>query len=322
MPSNLLTRFTSPLGFSHPPNFFLFIIFAGALLGFTLARLPFLSFSYFCPQTLDCYNYTPKSPDKTGIILHLATILPASLLVVIQFIPRIRKGELIFFHRINGYIILMLCMVSAVGVGLLAPNVMGGDLVSQMAMGVLGVCFVWSLGLAWWNIRRKQIEEHRAWMLRGWFYAGSIVSMRLIMMILIRIMGSNRTVIMPCAKIAYYFGGSQKATLAQYPECATYFSGEDTHKALGIRADFYGEMMNSMAAWTLSFGPALWLAFIMHAIGVEIYLHLTLAEANRLRNVSYQLQKEAGMKRPGRMGLTADRLGYAERWVTEAPPGR
>lgn len=43
-------------------------------------------------------------------------------------------------------------------------------------------------------------------------------------------------------------------------------------------------------------------------------LHLTPAEAERLRNVSYQRQVEAGMKHPGRAGLTADRLGDAKIW--------
>jgi hypothetical protein len=48
---------------------------------------------------------------------------------------------------------------------------------------------------------------------------------------------------------------------------------------------------------------------------MRIQLHLTPAEAERLRNVSYQRQVEAGLKNPGRAGLTADRLGDAEIWA-------
>lgn len=62
---------------------------------------------------------------------------------------------------------------------------------------------------------------------------------------------------------------------------------------------------------------ALWLALAIHAIGVEIYLHLTPKEAQRLRQVSYQRQLEAGMKNPGSAGLTADRLGDAEEFVLQ-----
>lgn len=49
----------------------------------------------------------------------------------------------------------------------------------------------------------------------------------------------------------------------------------------------------------------------------RLQLHLTPAEAERLRNVSYQRQLEAGMKRPGRAGLTADRIGDSPLWVPQ-----
>jgi hypothetical protein len=46
-------------------------------------------------------------------------------------------------------------------------------------------------------------------------------------------------------------------------------------------------------------------------------LHLTPREAERLRQVSYARQLEAGMRSPGSAGLTADRLGDAKPWVAE-----
>ena len=36
-----------------------------------------------------------------------------------------------------------------------------------------------------------------------------------------------------------------------------------------------------------------------------------------MRNVSYQRQLEAGMKKPGSAGLTADRLGDSDMWVPQ-----
>ena len=39
-----------------------------------------------------------------------------------------------------------------------------------------------------------------------------------------------------------------------------------------------------------------------------------LCDEVRLADVSYQRQLEAGMKNPGRAGLTADRIGDSERW--------
>lgn len=34
------------------------------------------------------------------------------------------------------------------------------------------------MAMAWWNIRRKQIDQHRAWMLRTMFYFGTVISSR------------------------------------------------------------------------------------------------------------------------------------------------
>jgi hypothetical protein len=39
------------------------------------------------------------------------------------------------------------------------------------------------------------------------------------------------------------------------------------------------------------------------------------AESERLRKVSYEKQLKAGMRKPGRGGLTSDRLGDAEVWT-------
>ena len=59
----------------------------------------------------------------------------------------------------------------------------------------------------------------------------------------------------------------------------------------------------------------LWIAIVMHAIGVEIYLNLTPAENHRLRRISYEKQLEAGYANPGSAGITADGWGDAERYT-------
>ncbi|KAG7290013.1 hypothetical protein NEMBOFW57_000005 [Staphylotrichum longicolle] len=121
---------------------------------------------------------------------------------------------------------------------------------------------------------------------------------------------------MPCAKVSYLMGSEAK-TLAAYPDCESYFSHQDANKAVLVPASMNGNGSNAAAALSLGFGAAFWLAFTMHAIGVEVYLHLTPAEADRLRNVSYQRQLEAGMKHPGRAGLTTDRLGDSSLWTPQ-----
>jgi hypothetical protein len=45
-------------------------------------------------------------------------------------------------------------------------------------------------------------------------------------------------------------------------------------------------------------------------------LKLTPRETQRLRQVSYEKQLEAGMKNPGSAGFTVERFGDADPWVS------
>lgn len=117
----------------------------------------------------ECYYYLNFSRYKIGILLHLGGILPASLITIFQFTPFIRQRWIVV-HRIGGYLAILLYVVSLAGVLMIARHALGGSLDVQawcgfVGFGVLG-CFV----LAWYNIKKLQIEQHRAWMLRGWFY--------------------------------------------------------------------------------------------------------------------------------------------------------
>ncbi len=44
------------------------------------------------------------------IMLHLFCILPASLLVVLQFIP-VMRYKAIILHRVNGHIVVLLALI-------------------------------------------------------------------------------------------------------------------------------------------------------------------------------------------------------------------
>lgn len=161
----------NPIGFSKGYNFVLFFIFAGALMGFTLARLQYLDYyGIFCgsPSVGECYFYT-RGVEEIGLLIHLATILPAGFLVVFQFVPAIRH-KAILVHRVNGYTILVLSLVSTVGALMATRNAFGGGLDTQSGVGFIGILFVVCMVLGYINIKRLQLEQHRAWMLRGWFY--------------------------------------------------------------------------------------------------------------------------------------------------------
>jgi hypothetical protein len=129
-------RVYHPLGFKKGYNFILFVHTIGALLGFTLSRLMYLDIdNVFCGPGFSttnrafpgaCYHYRKLSADRVGIIMHLACILPAALLVCLQFVPVIRH-KFLLFHRINGYIVLVLSTVGIIAVFLMLRHSMGGD---------------------------------------------------------------------------------------------------------------------------------------------------------------------------------------------------
>lgn len=173
-------RFYNAIGFAKSYNFFLCkltaltswgrlltfqgFIFAGALFGFTLARLMYLNVSgVFCGPDAganhaapgECYYYQNFDRYKIGIRLHLYTILrkrcsdvlhkvrhlltswiAAALLVVLQFTPAIRQ-KFRLVHRINGYIIILLALIANVGAIMIAREAFGGTTSTQSWIGAL-----------------------------------------------------------------------------------------------------------------------------------------------------------------------------------------
>lgn len=168
-----------PLHFTKGYNFVFFFICAGALMGFSLARFMYLNINtYFCnPQHLggaapgECYYYSGEGGMRyrIGILLHLAGILPAALLACFQFVPIIRH-KLLLVHRIDGYLVIILSFVATAGVFMIADKAFGGDLSLQTVTGLASIMFLTSIILSYINIKRLQIEQHRAWMLRAWAY--------------------------------------------------------------------------------------------------------------------------------------------------------
>ncbi|KAG9943338.1 hypothetical protein KCU85_g8763, partial [Aureobasidium melanogenum] len=307
----------NPLGFSKGYNAILAFLALGYLLGFTLARLQYLLFNgVFCnPNSAggtgaapgECY-YWSQVPFKIGMKLHLYTILPASLLVILQFIPVIRH-KIILFHRMNGYAIVILSLVSNAGTIIITRHAFGGDFATQTWTGAMVILTTVGYIMAWVNIKLLQIDQHRAWMLRF----STIITIRIIMIISAQIISMSRDwyTVRPCAQIAFALGENE--TLAAYPQCADYFNGNAPNLPVIVTADFSSDnSMELSAALGIPFGAAGWLALLLHTLAIETYLRLTPKESDRLRQVSYERQLEKGMSRPGYAGLVPERFGDAE----------
>ncbi|MCJ1477931.1 hypothetical protein MMC13_006605 [Lambiella insularis] len=175
--------------------------------------------------------------------------------------------------------------------------------------------------MAYVNVKRLQIGQHRAWMLRTWTYLTSIITLRLIM-ILIAIISALQPslanyITMSCAEIVDIFQGVTATAYELYPAC------DPIHAAFApdgmvIVKGLLGSKNTAETAASLDmgFGAAAWLALGLHVLGVEMYLRLTPRESERLRQVSYERQLERGMQNPGSAGLVVEKFGDAEPWVS------
>lgn len=147
---------------------------------------------------------------------------------------------------------------------------------------------------------------------------GFIITLRIISAIMAPIVGNRSAgyyAALPCYVVDNALGKDQTAVLDAYPSCAAFYSGASLEQTVAVAADVGGSPDQFGALLNSAFGASGWLALLIHIVGVEVYLHLTPAESERLRRVSYSRQLEAGMKNPGNAGLTAQKLGDAEPWI-------
>lgn len=298
----------NPLGFKNGYNFPLFIIFVGALFGFALSRFMYLNINgKFITSTIpgDAVRYL-RGVKRAGIIIHLACILPAAFLVCFQFVPVIRH-KVILFHRLNGYVIILLFLTANAGAYILVPTTAGGHPATQAGVGLLATATTISIILAYINIKRLRIDLHRAWMLRTWAWAASIISLRLIAL------AGQDYLKKHLDSVKYYDVQNCESIWSQYalfgvdvtnpranpvpmiyPQCTS--PNASVH--VPVRADPSGQgPENFTASMSLLFGMSLWLAWAIHAALVEIYLWVTPKETERLRNVSMERRAEAGRGR-------------------------
>ncbi|KAL1642556.1 hypothetical protein SLS58_005324 [Diplodia intermedia] len=271
-------------GFNKGYNLVLFIIFGGAMLGFTLAKFQYLDYhGVYCNRERightintappgECY-WTDHGVEKIGMLMHLGGVLPAGFLTVFQFIPIIRYKAMAF-HRMSGHLILALFLVSNAGMFMFVRHSFGGEIETQVASGVLAIMSVGAMALAYYNVKMLQIDQHRAWMLRGWFYAACIITVRIIVIITARITSAQKDYFTarPCAQLDYIFNFQQDATLRHHPECVRFYDGSNPGQHALVNARFGTTAAEATAALGIPFGMAMWLALTLHAVGVEVYV--------------------------------------------------
>lgn len=169
-----------PVGSQKGYNFSLWCIFAVGALAFTLSRAEYLDYyGVFCKKNHlsrghhaapgECYYFLNGGREQIGMMIHIYSIIPCCILQFFQFVPIVRQ-RFVLFHRINGHAVIILLSIAIVGVLMALPGSFGGDPTWQAAVMIHTAMMVTGLFLAMTNIKRLQIEQHRAWMLRTWIW--------------------------------------------------------------------------------------------------------------------------------------------------------
>ncbi|KAL8721906.1 MAG: hypothetical protein Q9225_001502 [Loekoesia sp. 1 TL-2023] len=290
-------------------NVFAGVMFAGGMLGFSLSRLSDLDYDHTFKDGFALvpgyWYYFHDGHFRVGMIMHLAAVLPAGILMVLQFTPVIRQ-KWITFHRVNGYTVLLLPLISNAAASAVLPHKQGGGARTAMQTAEAFLVLITTLGMAmaWWNIRRKQIDQHRAWMLRTMFYLGTIITSRIINFISSPIISriDNFYGVWSCDELDFLYKNlGMPVPQAEYPQCLLPDGSLDRGFLVAVEA-------THLLTRPEQYGT-------IHIIGVKIYLAMTPRESERLRRVSYEKQLEAGFASPGSAGLTSDRWGDADKWT-------
>ncbi|CAF3522936.1 unnamed protein product [Fusarium graminearum] len=256
-----------------------------ALFLFSTLQLPYIDIDrVFCAEIPwavpgECYWFKRPGLMRNGLFLHLVTFLPAGALVCFQFIPVLQRPKYTAFHRANGYIVLSLSGIGIITALIISKEAMGGPITNRIGTLILATTISTSLLKAIIAIRHRKIQEHRAWMLRGWFYATSIITMRIILVSFAHVIGTPSramTLSMSCSVIEYLHKSFPNASQTVYPSCEAYFSGENLAQEALVTTNWdLNDLPGITAALRIGYAVGGWVAFAIHSVGIEIYIRKT-----------------------------------------------
>ncbi|KAJ7629390.1 hypothetical protein DFH06DRAFT_1272749 [Mycena polygramma] len=188
---------------------------------------------------------------------------------------------MVILHRLNGYGVAFCLIVGNICGSIIARRSIGGELNVQSGYYILGIMVVFSGLLGLYNVKRDT-RRHRKWMLRMVVYFAAVISSRLIMLAareIITIIGTYYS-IWRCDEILNLLPDPQ-AVQSSFPQCVA--PGVNTASVwLAVHASSRDGPLYTASAVRATMGMALWIATLIHIVGVEIYINMTEA-ANQVR---------------------------------------
>jgi len=267
------------MGFRERFSLIFFIVFGGALVGFVLARSRSLNPNNFPAQLLlgEAF-WATREPWKAFLAVHVVLSFCGGILVIWQFVPAIRR-HYVTFHRINGYVSLILLFPAILFGAILGRQAFGGDIGNQSGLYCLGILAGY---YGFEGIRHvNETRRHRRWMLRFVSLLGVIITMRLIVLCaneIVTDIGSYYA-LWKCDQLLFIMGN-----LTAYPLClaAQQAGGNLALVQVAIHASTREAPINMASARRVNSSTGIWLALVIHMIGSELYIRAT-ESANRHR---------------------------------------
>ncbi|KAG8850848.1 hypothetical protein FRB96_009585 [Tulasnella sp. 330] len=287
--ANVYFGFSGILGFKERWSLILFVVFGGALMAFCIARAEFFNVNRLLELMIPGEWYLYRSEPYKGLLMfHIYTSIFAGFWAVWQFIPAIRRNH-VSLHRLNGYLTLILLIPSTVIGSVIARRAYGGAVAIQAAFYVQGILVTYSAIVGYWYVK-KNTRKHRKWMLRSVVYLAASVTAKLIQLIsrqIVSNVGSYYT-IWTCPEVQFLqaVGHGVPDFASTYPACAsdpntsTFADQNSIH--LLVHASMDETSVNRGSAVREVVAMSIFVAILIHALGVEIYIRST-ENMNRFR---------------------------------------
>lgn len=139
--------------------------------------------AYFVSKATRYFVVTPESygnawPQVSWLLPHIVCGVVAAILGPLQFWPRIRRDYLPF-HRLAGRIYVVVVLGGSLASLGLSLRMSSAN--AAYAGGLIGLAGAWILTttLAFVAIRRKNLAQHRQWMIRSYVVTFAFVTFRL-----------------------------------------------------------------------------------------------------------------------------------------------
>lgn len=132
-----------------------------------------LHYFVFTPESYGTYFW----PRISWVVPHVASGILAIVIGPLQFWPKMRRDYL-QAHRIAGRVYVSVVLIGSIAAVGLATKTESGPV---YALGLCGLALAWftTTGMAFVAIRRKNLTQHKQWMVRSYVVTFAFVTFRL-----------------------------------------------------------------------------------------------------------------------------------------------